>query len=178
MTATAIVLDSTRMPKSLLPDYAVRGGENDVTEFATYPVGPVVARASKKDIIRNATAEGAGVVLARLEENALANNDNALSVFGRLKAVAPVPPDGAEIEIFSHARGSKSSELIRSGVIQKVEGPFVITKARITEPGDAGAPVLNADGELIAMGYIGTAEESRLLSVDWVFQKAGLKLVQ
>jgi len=52
-----------------------------------------------------------------------------------------------------------------------------VTDGRVTEPGDGGAPVLDANGDLIAMGYMGTEKESRLLSVNWVFERASLKLL-
>jgi len=179
MTATAIVVDSSGKRKVLLPDYAIfeRAGDGE-TEFAMSPAGPVVARASKKDIIYNetpGTPEKGGVVLAMLEQNTKANN--TLAGAGPLKKVAPIPSPGATIKLFSPGHIEKRGQIVRSGIIQKVEEPFVVTDGRVTEPGDGGAPVLDANGDLIAMGYMGTEKESRLLSVNWVFERASLKLL-
>jgi hypothetical protein len=165
MTITAIVTDTSGKHKILLPDYAATDGE---TEYALNPNGPVVARAQSTDIFYVGPSKEVGrggVVLATLEDKTPANN--SLTGAGSLKKVA-VPSEGEKLKLFSSLH-------TKTGSVQKIDGPFVVTEGRITEPGDGGAPVLNEDGDLIAMGYIGSEAESRLLSLDKVFRRAGLK---
>jgi hypothetical protein len=177
-TVTAIVLGPSGTLQILLPAYAILSSNTgSETEFATSPAGPIVARASDKDIIYNGSPkEGAGVALATLKEGSDANN--ALVGDGPLKAVGPVPLPGTTIKLYSPGQSSKSGQIVRTGTIERIEGPFVVTDARVTQPGDAGAPAVNANGELIAMGYRGTDKESQLLSVNWLFQEAGIRLAQ
>jgi hypothetical protein len=52
----------------------------------------------------------------------------------------------------------------------------MVTDGRVTENGDGGAPVLDENGALVGMGYIGTSSESRLLSVNWVVEQMRIKL--
>jgi hypothetical protein len=177
MTVTAIVVDSSGKRSLLLPAYAIfdRSGDGE-TEFAMTPVGPVVARASKRDIIYN-TASGsrdeAGVLLATLEQNAAA--DNILA--GRtLTEIARIPAKGATIKLFSSGQSKKAGPVTKTGVIQDIVGPFMVTDGRVTENGDGGAPVLDENGALVGMGYIGTSSESRLLSVNWVVEQMRIKL--
>jgi hypothetical protein len=180
VTVTAIALDSSGKRKLLVPAYAIldRAGEGE-TEFSMTPEGPVVARASKKNIIFNGTYGTRdeleiGVALATIEENSAANN--GLAGAATLKAIAPIPSPGAAIKLFTTGRLNEMGPVVKNAVIQKVDGLFIVTDGRATEPGDGGAPVVDADGNLIAMGYSGTETDSRLLSLDWLFQQAGLKL--
>jgi hypothetical protein len=165
-TITAIVTDTSGKRKILLPDYIATDAE---TEFALNPRGPVVARARSTDIIHvglsNEVGRG-GVVLATLEDKMPANNSLPAGA-GLLKKVA-VASEGEKLTLFSSLQ-------TKTGSVQKIDGPFVITEGRITQPGDGGAPVLNDAGDLIAMGYMGSEAESRLLSLKQVFDKAGLK---
>jgi hypothetical protein len=52
-------------------------------------------------------------------------------------------------------------------------GPFVATSARVTGPGDGGAPVFDKERRLVAMAYAGEPEGSLLLPVVEVLRKNG-----
>jgi hypothetical protein len=64
----------------------------------------------------------------------------------------------------------------QTATIKGISGAFLTTDKRVTQPGDAGAPVVDTQGALIAMGYQGTGEASQLLTIDWVFQRKKLEL--
>jgi len=163
VTATAIVIDRAGKHKILLPDYALM--LND-TEYALSPAGPLIARASKPDVVLSDIDRG--VVLASIDSGV--NTSNVLSTSAELKEIGSLPPIGSQLTLITNRRSA-------NGVLRRTKGLFAVTTERITEPGEGGAPVLDSSGHLVAMGYAGTERgESELLSLKWAFDKAGLRL--
>lgn len=173
VTVTAIVTDAAGNRKIVLPAYIIAPTADGATEFAMSAGGTVVARASKADIVYpegSSDVIAGGVALASLESGATA--DNTLAIIGPLTTVASAPNNGDQIKLFSSKK-----QTFTTAQVSQVEPPFIVTP-RITEPGDGGAPVLSSSNGLVAMGYLGTEADSRLLLLDWLFQKHDLKLVQ
>jgi hypothetical protein len=64
-------------------------------------------------------------------------------------------------------------------MLDSVTPLLAATKGRVSEPGDAGAPVLDDNGKLVAMGYLRSEHASQLLRLKWLFDENDkLKLAQ
>jgi hypothetical protein len=185
VTITAIVTDKNGDKKIILPEFIIPPelGEGAEMELRLDPAGPVVARARKADIVRpqqsGAVFSGivaeqggtlpSGVVLAKLEPSAkfenTAQTDSAKYPITTIAAVSVV---GEPLTLLS-TRGAKT------GKLTQLLPMFAVTD-RISNAGDAGAPVLNASGQLVAMGYFGNEKGSQFLLLKWLFDKSDLKL--
>jgi hypothetical protein len=174
VTLTAIVTDAAGQRKLLLPAYAIAGE----SEFATSPTGPVIARAGTRDILyADAKAESGspGVVLANMEKSVAATND--LDKAKPLKA-STKPPQVGDLLILYSTGITVGGPTQRQAKVKGIIPPLIAMDSRISEPGDGGAPVLDAAGNLVAMGYIGNETESRLLPLTEVLAKGQLKLLE
>jgi hypothetical protein len=173
LTTTAVVVTANGDKRLLLPDFALLGSGADDTEFRLSPDGPVIARARKSDLVYLATDKrevGRGLLLARLEQNVPHTSMIAGSPIS-LGQVGALPTTGDKITLFGIGRS-------KSALVRTSDKLFATTTERLTGPGDAGAPVLDAMNRLIAMGHSsgGGVTESKLLSVGWAFDQEKLQL--
>jgi predicted aconitase with swiveling domain len=175
VAATAIVRDKDGKRKILLPDFALLDLSLDgETEYRLTPEGPVISRAGKRDLAYpkgQGSVVGRGVVLAELENDVAALKVPVNSP-SDIAGVARLPPLGSVLSILTlRKRGSAK--------IASIEDDLLVTvDSHITAPGDAGAPVLDERGNLVAMGHSVASNVSRFLSVNWVFDQQGVQLLR
>jgi hypothetical protein len=174
VTATAVVEDRDRKRKLILPDYVVYDlADGEVMALRLTPTGDVVARVRRSDLVTRKGGEdriGSGVVLAELAPGARNFNVVATGGIGKLLAdPGPPPKSGDQLTIYTNRPPASTT-------VKSTNGAFVVTDQRVTGPGDGGAPVVDADGRLVAMAYAAGPNESRFLALDWLFAERDLKL--
>lgn len=174
VTTTAVVVDEAGKKSLLVPDYALGFGEQPAdVEFKASANGPVIARAGKANLLRPKDTTGLGtpygVALAPLAdgvEYVAKFSDNT-----PITKVAGLPATGAALRFLSSHGEIKTT-------LRAVDKGLAETPERVSKPGDAGTPVVDADGNLVAMGYLGKESGSMFLPLKWVFDEAKLKLAQ
>jgi hypothetical protein len=172
VTSGIVVVDAAGRKSVVLPGYAVPPSGDGPIEFRLSPAGPVVARASRSDIIASKDGDTAGgdIALAQLDPKAQYTNTAIIgSTTIAIANVADPPPVGAELTLLS-SKGIKTSRLA------EIAGDFIRTEGRVTSPGDGGAPVLNADKQLVAMAHSGNEKASEFLRLKNIFDSRGLRL--
>jgi hypothetical protein len=172
LTATAVVVDENNTTRLLLPDFALLGTVNDVTEYRLSPNGRVIARGQGTDLVYppgRAQDVGNGLLLARIEEN-VSHSNKIVATERVLSDVAPLPAPGTAVTLFGIGRA-------RSAQVNSIDGLFATTES-ITRPGEAGAPLLDEAGKLVAIGHSSGYDGSKFLSVGWLFDQQRLMLAR
>lgn len=162
--AAAVERDGTGFV--VLPDYVFADSNRSEIVFTFAVDGPVVARAKQTDVVK--TEGRGGVALATLEGNVGYSGRHAAGDI-TIRNVAALPQDGAELRLLS-VHGVAAAKLMRT------EGGLATTDKRVSRAGDGGAPVIDSDGNLVAMGYLGTKTASEFLPLKPIFDAAKLKL--
>jgi len=135
------------------------------------------------DRIHRLPGTEAGIALIRLDDDVEAKN--SIPEIGRIQRVAEMPAVGETVTLFG-----RSSELRRGKILdadmsaaqvqqwskaQAMSG--LVAVERISAPGDGGAPVLDADGNLVGMAYAGSAQMGLILPLAQLFADLKLELV-
>lgn len=172
ITVTALVIDASGRESLLVPDYVLSTGSGtSEVEFRLGSGGPVVARANKTHVVRPAAAvsnsEFYGVILAPLTGGVAYLDKFAGSV--PVRRVGPLPAVGTQLQLLS-------SHGVTTTRLKAIQDGFAVVDGRVSRPGDGGAPVIDAEGNLIAMGYLGTESGSQFLPVKWVFDERQVNL--
>ena len=110
---------------------------------------------------------GPAVALARLEAGATAGN-------GALKKIADEPNLGEELKMIGQPKSGKV-RTIRLDTQDFGKG-LIAVAPKVTGPGDAGAPFVDAEGQLQAMGYAGSDESSILIPLPELLNHEKLSL--
>ncbi len=111
------------------------------------------------------------VAFARLDPNTKPVNRAFMSQVKVVKLAGTVTP-GMKVMMAGAFSGEAVGNVIR---VNDKTGEIITTK--MSEPGDAGAPVVNENGELIGMLVIRRGEENTLIPVGPTLKRLGLKLL-
>jgi len=160
VTVAAVVRDADNNRFLVVPDYAFELADTSQGPAEVWASdslgGPVGVRIGTFDRVH----KPAGVALIALEPGVTAGNE----VLGRsLAAIGPAGV-GDEVTLLSATRPEGQPAKI-AAVIDDQGPPRLVTDSKVTQPGDGGAPVVNTNDALIAMGYSGSANASELVAL-------------
>jgi hypothetical protein len=172
---TAVVKDAEGKRFLLLPGLIAR---DDKVPVDLYDSSVAKDRQPVARLTRRIAANGAApvkqgsestIALAELPPTSTASN-------GPIRALGPGPSLGDDVRVLGTEKVGKVD-----GVAVDLTGlgsNFVTVRPRITAGGDAGAPIVDVNGNLIAMGYAGTQQASFLLPVPAALKHANLTLLE
>jgi hypothetical protein len=160
---SAVVKDESGKQFLLLPDLVTDNAPLPLTVYADMSGQQAVAQ-----ITRRISTDG--VVLALAEPVA------GFSVSsGAIKGAAPVPAIGETVKLLP---GDKQAEIVAVDArLPPIAGDLIEVIPKITAPGDAGAPVLDSAGKLVAMGYAGSDKASYLVALDDLLEREKLTVI-
>lgn len=157
----AVVEDqNTKLVYLLLPDLFQHTGSTPRPDEALFAVDDhtgvrqTVAIVSKRMAIDRNDPRSVQVVLALLRPQVTATNS-------KWKIAANDPRPAEQLQ---DPRSGRSAAVATVGVsLDGLGSGLVAVQPKLTFAGDAGAPIVNANGELVAMGFAGTDEQSLLV---------------
>lgn len=165
VTVTAIVeVNGAQMilaPGYVLSDFG--GGDIEISLDAS---GKPVLTTRYADVIQKKNANGDTVVLIPLKSARFSNSpsDNPASPpIKEIADVVPTPNKASPLVV----RQISSHGIVRAEIVD-IKNGVAITNARVTGPGDGGAPILDSENRLIAMAYLGIEDHSGFLLLKWL----------
>ena len=169
VTAAAVVRDQSNKRFLVLPDYAFNSDAPVGVWVADGLAGTVSQRIGS--FYRKLSKHG--IALVALEAETSASNR---VMNGVLQSIGSVNI-GDEVSLLSAVRGNARTAKVAT--IHLVgNSSRIVTDRQISRPGDGGAPVVDSDGNLVAMGYVGNPKEdlSEFIALQPVFKELGLSL--
>lgn len=160
---SAVVKDESGKQFLLLPDLITNNAPLPLTVYADMSGQQAVAQ-----ITRRISNDGVDLALAEPVPGLSVSN-------GAIKEAGPVPDIGETVKLLP---GDKRAKIVAVGArLPPIAGGLIEVIPKITGPGDAGAPVLDLAGKLVAMGYAGSDKASYLVALDNLLEREKLTVV-